>query len=390
MDSEPDSPPDTLVGPDDTGETGTTAEDELLYEQFFDVSVIQVVDIRLSAEAINLLHQDGRTYVKGAATINGVAFDEVGVRLKGSSTYQDLDCADGLCKAAFKLRLNKYVQGQLYGGLERITLNNMVTDYTQSKEVIAYEVLRQQSQLASRSNFARVTVNGELMGLYTNLESADDRWLKRRFEDASGDFWGTAFSYGDFYTPYLDTGWVPKSGSGDLGKLEAITAALDGFSGDFFGELGGLVNTEQWLSYWGWCAALGNYDGYPFNLNDVLIYFDPSDGERVVFAPWGTDESWAEYELTGQSWEVVGGRLGLACLYDPACVDALRDHIRAATEGYDATEVLTLAEAAWALTEADVQVDPRRPYTPADVWAYRDYYAALIPRYGSYVRDRLD
>lgn len=389
----PDDSVETVPGdtsePVDSGDTGEMPSDDELYERFFDVNVIQVIDIELSQASINRLNNvDGRTYVEGNVVVNGYRFDNVGVRFKGSSTYTDLDCGDGYCKASFKIKFDEFVAGQKFGDLERVTLNNMMTDYTQSKEVIVYGLLAEHSQLASRANYARVTLNGESWGLYANVETADDEWLKRRFADPSGNFWGTAYYYGDFYGPYLDTGWVSKSGDGDQSQLWAVTVALDAYRGDFFGELGGLINTDQWLDYWAWCAVVGNYDGYPFTLNDVLIYADPADGNRFVFAPWGTDESWAEYELSGQTWNAVGGRLGTACLYDQACVDELLVHINTAIELYDESEVLARAQAAWDLSEADVLTDDKRPFTVDYVWYYRDYYADLMPRYGDYVRGK--
>jgi spore coat protein CotH len=382
-----DSGGDTDTGPDTDTDSGGD-DDDAVYEAFFDVGTIQVIDIELSSAAIDQLNAGGpgAAYVEGDVTINGVAFADVGVRLKGSSTYEDLDCADGYCKAAFKIKLNEFVVDQRYGGVERITLNNMTSDYTQSKEVIVYDLLHQQNQLASRCSYARVTLNGQPWGLYANVESADDRWLKRRFDDPTGNFWGTTSSYGDFYRSYLDSGWVSKSGDGDKAHLAAISDALDTYAGDFFGELGTVINTDQWLDYWAWCVATGNYDGYPFHLNDVLIYEDPADAGRLVFAPWGTDESWDEYESTGQTWNVVGGRLAYACLADTSCVDELRTRISTAVDEYEATDILGMAQAAWDLSEADVQTDPRRPFTPDYVWYYRDHYEELMPRYGDYVR----
>ena len=196
-----------------------------MFEAFFNPTVIQVIDIVLSDAALSQLNSDGRTYVEGDVTVNGEAFSQVGIRLKGSSTYEDLECSDGYCKASFRIHLNghQYLEDQKLGDLERITLNNMTSDYTQSKEVIVYDLLQQHSQLASRANYARVTLNGQPWGLYTNIESADDEWLKRRFDDPTGDFWGTGSAYGDFYAQYLDTGFVLKSGTGTMMQLEGIT-----------------------------------------------------------------------------------------------------------------------------------------------------------------------
>jgi hypothetical protein len=374
---------------DDTDEDLTDEEIDAIYNAFFDPTVIQTVDIVLSDRAIRALNRGAEEYQEGDVTINGELFPSVGVRLKGSSTWQDLDCGDGYCKGAFKIKLNEFVAGQKYGDLERITLNNMTSDYTQSKEIIVYDLLNRHTQLASRASYARVTLNGEPWGLYANIESADDHWLERRFGDATGNFWGTADYYGDFYQPYYDTGWVLKSGGGEMTEIDAVTQALDRYTGDFFGELGPVINVDQWLEYWAWCATVGNFDGYPFTLNDFLIYADPLDEGRFVFAPWGTDESFDQYEYSGRSWDLVGGRLGLACMADVNCLAELKMHIDGAITKYEATDVLSIAEAAWDLSEADVQTDPTRPFTPQDVFYYRSYYEGVIPTYGDYVRGRV-
>ena len=384
---------DSLPGDtaDSGGDTGEEPDKDAIYEAFFDPRTIQTIDITLDQRAIRALNQDGEgAYQSGTVTVNGVEYAEVGIRLKGSSTYQDLDCSDGYCKASWKIKLDEFVPDQKYGTLQRITLNNMTTDYTQSKEVIVYDLLNEKSQLASRCSYARVTLNGEPWGLYSNVESIDDEWAQRRFTDDSGNLWGTASGGGDFTdTGLYRGGLVPKAGAGDLTQLAAIEAALNAYQGDFFGELDGLVNTAQFLDYWAWCAAVGNYDGYPFHLNDVIIYEDPADARRVTFAPWGTDETWDEYEYTGQTWNVVYGRLATACMADKACVKELKQRIDTATTAYGDTDVLGMAQAAWDLSEADVQTDPKRPFDLATVLSYRDYYAGVMDGYDEYVREKV-
>ena len=134
---------------------------------------------------------------------------------------------------------------------------------------------------------------------------------------------------------------------------------------------------------------MGNYDGYPFTLNDVLIYADPADDARFTFMPWGMDESWDELEVSGRTWNAVGGRLGTACLADPACLDALKLKILDAADKYESSDVIDMAQAAWDLTEADVLTDPKRPVTPDTVWTYRDYYSAVMVGYPDYIRNQV-
>lgn len=287
----PDAPPDEVPGdtmpePVDTaGDTAVDPDIDTEYEAFFDMSVIQSVRIELESSAMRALERDPSTYVEGAAEINGVPFAIVGVRLKGSSTLQGFSG-----KPSLKLKLNEYVPGQKYAGLERVTLNNMVSDTTQSKEVINYSLYAASGMVGPRANFAQVWINDELYGLYTNLESMDDHWLERRFDDADGDFWGTAASGADFDRANVRCDWcywVSKSGDADVSKLLSVKEAIDDASDDFQASLGGVIDADQFLDYWAWNTVIGNGDGYPWTTNDVLIYADPDDGGRFDFSPWG-------------------------------------------------------------------------------------------------------
>ena len=94
---------------------------------------------------------------------------EVGVRLKGGlGSFRGLEG-----KAAFKVKVDEYVDGQTFFGLEKLTLNNMVQDPSMVHETLAYELFRSLGVPASRTGYAFVRVNGESFGLYLNVETLD-------------------------------------------------------------------------------------------------------------------------------------------------------------------------------------------------------------------------
>jgi hypothetical protein len=377
----PDS--DTDEGEDDTG---VDPEDEVKYQAFFDIDVIQDIHIELTDDAIRDLNRDGSTYVSGNVVVNGERYDNVGVRLKGSSTYQDLNG-----KAAFKIKLNKFVPGTRYGTLERITLNNMLSDVSQSKEVIVYHLLQDAGQKASRANYAQVYLNDELFGLYTNLEASDDHWLERRYADATGNLWATAPSDADWTRNGLSKDrdglyvyWDSQSGDGDQSRFEQLQDALSNRTGDWFADLDPHINTDQYLEFWAWSIVIGNQDGYPFHLNDVIVYENPENGGKLEFFPWGTDES---YDTTAL-WYYVEGVLSTYCIEDPVCVQALYAKMNEVLAVYESLAVNEYTLAAHALSEQAVLDDPRRAwyYTVKDVSDYRALLLSTQTTWPDYVR----
>lgn len=389
---EDDSEPIDSIGPVDSEPDIDVWEDPdpaATYAAFFDPNVIQDIRIELTPDAIRTLNRNPDDYVEGNATINGISFPKVGVRLKGSSTFQDFNG-----KAAFKIKLNEYVSGQKYGDLERVTLNNMISDPTQAKEVIIYQLWELAGNKGPRCSYAQVYVNDELYGLYANVESMDDHWIERRYSDATGDLWGTGDDSADFTPNGLSTGrdglfsyWILKSGVGDQAPLQGIMNAMRNPTGDWFGDLDPYIDTDQFLEFWAWCVVIGNRDGYPFNLNDVILYADPTDGGRFDFSPWGVDESYS----TDANYTYVSGILATYCLTDVACHAAIVEKIRTGIQMYSTLPVEQITTAAFATSEEAMRNDPRRGWyiSTQDVVAYRAYLRTTQADWVSYLNGQM-
>ncbi|HNC96603.1 MAG TPA: CotH kinase family protein [Myxococcota bacterium] len=379
VESQPELPDDSepleSIGPVDSTPDVEVWEDPdppATYAAFFDPNVVQEIRIELSADAIRTLNRRPDDYVEGNATVNGISFPKVGVRLKGSSTFQDLNG-----KAAFKIKLNEYISGQKYGDLERITLNNMISDGTQAKEVIIYQLWEMAGMTGPKCSFAQVYVNDELYGLYANVESMDDHWVERRYSDNTGDLWGTGDDSADFTRNGLSVGrdglfsyWILKSGVGDQAPFNGILTALQNPSGDWFADMDPYIDTDQFLDFWAWCVIVGNQDGYPFNLNDVILYGDPADGGRFDFSPWGVDESYDSSVV----YSYVSGVLATSCLQDTLCTGALISKVRAGIEIYSSLPVEEITAAAYSTSEEAMRNDPRRSWyiSTQDVGSYRN------------------
>ena len=95
--------------------------------------------------------------------------DEVGLRLKGTTSFRTLDG-----KAAFKVKFREFVAAERFLNLKTLTLNNMVQDASMIHEVLAYEVFRAAGVPAPRTGYAYVRINDADYGVYLNVETLDD------------------------------------------------------------------------------------------------------------------------------------------------------------------------------------------------------------------------
>ena len=354
--TDPTPPIDTGTEPTettDTAETQADAEAERIYQAFFDVSVVQQVHLEVSDDGLVSLERDPFTYVPGNVVIGDTRLDNVGIRLKGSSSYQPLSG-----KAAFKVRFNEY-EDQHYGTLERMTLNNMVSDPALGREIVGYSVFQAGGVVSPRASYAQVWLNDSYYGLYTNLESMDEHLVKRWWDDNDGDLWE-----GNDNADFTSRGvryFELVSGKGGTDALRAAANALDD-ANDLFVDVDPYLDLDQYLDFWAYTIAIGNEDGYPYHVNDYVVYQDPMDG-RFDFVTWGIDESWNP----NLNWDAVGGALGTACLRDNDCEDQLKDHTRAALAVYGTLDLDVFALEQQALTDALIDLETRAPWSANDI-----------------------
>ena len=117
-----------------------------------------------------------------SVTINGVMYNNVGVKYKGNSSYNP-----NQVKNPFHIELDTYVVDQNYQGYTDIKLNNVIFDPTFVRETVSYSILRKYMH-APLSNYANVYVNGNLIGLYTNVESVSKKFINNHFGSNNNAF----------------------------------------------------------------------------------------------------------------------------------------------------------------------------------------------------------
>jgi hypothetical protein len=338
----------------------TPPTDETLFSEteIWDVAIELPVSSRLA------LGDDPFTYVPADVTIGGVRFPDAGVRLKGTFSFHSLSG-----KAAFKIRLDRFREGQTLGSIRRLTLNNMWQSRGMVSEWLGYQVFAAAGVPAPRSGYARVTVDGDLFGLYANVETEDEVFLARHFDDPTGNLYEAELTdiVADELADYEQEQGEDTSRA-DLEELADAVAAGDGiFEGDppllDVGEFLGLVAGE---------ALIGHWDGY-WKAHNYRLYRDPGDG-RWRFLPWGIDQSF-ERQLDPFD---GAGVVTQACMASDGCLSRYAEVAGALAQAVDSGDLAARLEAVIDLIDGAVAEDPRAPYG-----------AAKIRRHQAAIRDHL-
>lgn len=220
-------------------------------------------------------------YFEGNVTIDGKLFKNVGLRKKGLLGSVNAQ------RPSIKINFDRFGTEQEFEGVSLMTLNNNDSDGSLVKQHMAYELFRKAGIPAPRCNFARVTVNGEYLGVYSHVESVRKDFLKRHFTKASGNLYEGQIS--DFTEKASGTFEAKTNeNKNDRSDLLKATKALAVPDDQLFDAVGKVVDSDDFYRYWAMECLIGFNDGYTGNQNNFFIYNDPESG-RFKFIPWGAD-----------------------------------------------------------------------------------------------------
>ncbi len=303
----------------------------------------------LSPEAEDGLERDGPD-VHATLAYQGLSWD-VGFKLKGSSTYQDLDG-----KPSIKVDLEQWVDDQSILGVRRLTLNSMVFDRTMLREHVAYRLYGAMGVPAPRHGYARVSINGEPYGLYGIVETLDERFLRRVFPgDSEGNLYDSVYTWADLTG--LGLGNFELKEGDPLTAYTDLQALLDDIDG---GRVLDVLDTrfdrESVLAMWAVELVAPAWDGYVRNTNNYLLYH-ATVSDRWYFIPWGQDTAFAG---GGSLYVGIKGRLVSACVGDSACREALEAKIGEVLDTWHAIDLVGYATQAWEVIGAHCEADPRK------------------------------
>jgi hypothetical protein len=328
-------------------------------DQMFPSDRVLRFDLALSPQALASLSSDPYTPVQGSVTFEGITLEPVDINLKGqwgSLRY----LPDG--KSAFKVNLNAWLPGQHLRGLEKLTLNNMVQDPSCLHETFTYELARSAGAPAPRTAWAELYLNGVYRGLYLHVESPDDQFLARWFDDPNGNLYEGEYGQ-DVSRSYIASLDQDRQGAYDVTDRSELYALADLIaqpaSEALVPELETLVDVDKTLETFAVEAAVGHWDGYFYYPNNWRIYHDPSTGKLTVLM-WGTDQTfgWAG-DLHIASGDIAAWMLAIPSIkvrYDLALWDA--------SDRMAATDYLNEAASYQALFGPSFQRDDYAEVTP--------------------------
>ena len=156
-------------------------------QDVFDIG-IRNIDIYFSQtnwdDSLDIYYANGLSerLIADSILIDGVMDDNVGIKYKGNSSYNIANV-----KNPMNIKLDYVNNGQSIDGYNVLKLSNGFRDPSFVREVLGYEMAREYMP-SPKATYAKVTVNGTLIGLFTCVQSIDDDFTNENFYERKGPF----------------------------------------------------------------------------------------------------------------------------------------------------------------------------------------------------------
>jgi hypothetical protein len=235
-----------------------------------------------------------------------VSFTNVAVRIKGNGSW--LGSLYGP-KRAFKVDLNRFAKGQKLGGLDELTFNNLIWDYSCLSDALGYQFFRDAGVPAPRTAYAWLSASvtkqwdRKPLGLYLMVEPVDEAFVAERFgskktpvfkpvtydlfEDL-GDDWS---AYGTIYD--LKTKATPEQQRRVIELARLVSSASDA---EFATQIGDFLDLDEFARFVAGEVLLSNYDSILADGQNFYMYLDPRSN-KFGFIPWDLDTAWGWFWL---------------------------------------------------------------------------------------------
>jgi spore coat protein H len=285
--------------------------------------------INLNKENLELLKREPRKYVRCEVKVGDKTYQDVAIHIKGaagsSRGWDD--------KPALTLNFDMFVKDQNFYGLDKIHLNNSVQDGSYLNELICGEMALAAGLPASRATHAIVELNGRKVGFYVLKEGFNKGFLKRHFENSSGNLYDGGFLQ-DIDAPLkLDSGKA-----NDRKDLKALVEACrEGDADKRWEKMNKVLDVDRMITNAVLQTIATDWDGYCRNRNNYRVYFDPKTN-KAVFIPHGMDQM---FQNPGDGlWHGWGGMATRAVLETPEGKKQFIAKMKEFTEKYFVLEKL--------------------------------------------------
>jgi spore coat protein H len=330
-----------------TAAWASAARAELVGTELFERGWVPDIVVELGAAEQAALRAAPRSYVPATLRQGTSLWHQVGVHLKGRTSFRPLEDRPSLT-----VSFDRFVPGQRFYGLAKIHLHNAADDPTLLNEWLGAELFRAAGIPATRVGLARVGLSRRQLGLYVLKEGFTPDFLAAHFPPPQGNLYEPVQGNDIDGQMELVVGRVTDAGATDIehGLRALAQAALDPDPDRRWPRLESVLDLDRFLTFMALEVLLGHRDGYCIARNNYRVYQPPSPG-KTVFLPHGMDVLLGNPDLPVQP--QMAGLVARAVVETPQGRDQYRERLNFL--------LTNLLRADWIATRIDQRLAALRP-----------------------------
>ena len=267
-------------------------------EKLFNKEAVSTIDITIDEEdwADILANPLDEEYKEASVTINGETINNVAIRTKGNSSLTSVAQSDS-DRYSLKIDFDHYTSDQSFYGLTKLNLNNNISDSTQMKEFVSYELMEQIGVKTPAHSYMKVTINGEYYGLMLGVEAIDETFIAKNYGTTKGylykpDGTGSDLLYiSDSLEAY--EGIAVKMNEDSVEKSNIIPMIKSINDGTGYEEY---LNTDEIIRYFAMNTALVSLDSYQGQMKHNYYLYEDENGVFSIL-PWDYNMSFGGFGI---------------------------------------------------------------------------------------------
>lgn len=242
-------------------------------------------------------------YVGVKMTFRGRTWENIGFRFKGDGSLRKA-WHDGIYKMPFRLKFDEYkaenpeASKRDFHGFKELSFSAATDDPSLIREKTASEVFRLAGVACAKTSFYRVFIDKgqglQYFGMYTAVESPDDRMLMDRFGEESGSLYKPESNLKTFLPCLFNKKKTKGGGKSEHSDIRRLVTTLNSplrqtDYAKWRKEISKLLDVDYYLKYLAANNAMVNWDSYGKVPHNYYLYKHSQRG--FIWIPWDHDKS---------------------------------------------------------------------------------------------------
>ena len=243
-----------------------------------------------------------KNWIEATVTVDGVAHEKAGLKLKGNSSLQGISADSEPQKLPWLVRFDKFVDGANHDGMTRMVIRAS-SSTSALNEAVALDLLAKTGLASEKAAHISLSVNGSDPVLRLTCQDLDESWVAQNF-DVAGLLY-KAESTGDYTyrgtdeSAYKDV-FDQETGKANLTPLiEFLQFINESSDADFQSGLAQRVDVDKMVTYLAFEDVIDNFDDITGPGNNSFLWWAEQTNQMTVVA-WDHNCAFGLKPRTGQ------------------------------------------------------------------------------------------